>query len=69
MEKKDRDNIKSGGMMEKFKFSDMNLLEFGHNILIGGVVYSGNGKNYICLLPHDGDLEDEFCALDLSHDE
>ena len=55
--------------MEKFKFDDMRLLDFGHKIMIGGVVYSGNGKNYVCLLPEDTSFDDEFCALDLNLDE
>jgi hypothetical protein len=49
--------------MKKVDLNDMNLLEFGNNILIGGVVYSGNGKNYVCLLPDDASFDDEFCAL------
>ena len=52
--------------MEQFKFEDMELLEFGHTIQIGGVIFAGNGKNHICLLPDDADLGDEFCVLDLN---
>ena len=55
--------------MEKFKFEDMELLEFGHTIQIGGVIFSGKGKNFICLLPDDADINDEFCALDLNTDD
>jgi len=55
--------------MEKFKFDDIRLLDFGHSIMVGGVVYSGNGKNYVCLLPDDTSTDDEFCALDLNLDE
>ncbi len=55
--------------MEKFKFDDMRLLDFGHSLMIGGVVYSGNGKNYVCLLPDDASFDDEFCALDLNSEE
>jgi hypothetical protein len=55
--------------MERFDFNGMELLEFGHNILIGGVIYSGKGKNYVCLLPDDADFDDEFCFLQLSMEE
>ena len=55
--------------MQFLNFNDMNLLDFGNGILIGGVIYSGNDKNYICLFPDDADPEDEFCVLDLKSDE
>ena len=52
--------------METFKFEDMNLLDFGNGILLGGAIYSGNGKNYICLFPDDASTEDETCILSLT---
>lgn len=55
--------------MDQLKFKDMNLFEFGHDILVGGVIYSGKEKNYICLLPNESDINDEFCVLDLNTDE
>lgn len=55
--------------MEQFKFEDMELLEFGHTIQIGGVIFAGKGKNHICLLPDDADINDEFCVLDLNMEE
>jgi 5-methylcytosine-specific restriction endonuclease McrA len=58
-----------GSKVEILDFKDMNLLDFGNNILIGGVVYSGNGKNHICLLPDDADITDHFVVLELDSDE
>lgn len=55
--------------MDQMKFSDLNLLEFGNDILIGGVIYSGKEKNYICLLPDESDVDNEYCVLNLSTDE
>ena len=55
--------------MEKSKFEDMNLFEFGNTIQLGGVVYSGGGKNLICLIPNEGDINDEFNVLDVNADE
>lgn len=55
--------------MEQLQFKDMNLLDFGNEILVGGVIYSGKGKNYICLIPDEADLSDEFCVLDLTLDQ
>jgi len=55
--------------MEKLRLEDMELLEFGHTLQIGGVVFSGHGKNHICLLPDDADVEDKFSVLDLSSDD
>ena len=52
--------------IEKVDFKEMNLLEFGNNILMGGVIYSGNGNNYICLFPDDADIKEPFKAIDLS---
>lgn len=54
--------------MDQMQFKDMNLLEFGNNILIGGIVYSGKGKNFICLIPDGASLNDPFCVLDLNID-
>ena len=55
--------------MEKVKFDGLNLLDFGNEILIGGIIYSGKGKNYICLVPNEVDVNDKFCVLDLNLDE
>ena len=55
--------------MEKLRLEDMELLEFGHTIQIGGIIFAGKGKNHICLLPDDADINDEFCALDLNMEE
>jgi len=55
--------------MEQLKFEDMELLEFGNSIQLGGVIYSGKGKNLICLIPNEGDINDEFNVLDVSTDE
>lgn len=49
--------------MRKFDLNDLDLLDFGNSLSIGGVVYSGNGKNIICLLPEDASFDDEFCTL------
>lgn len=54
--------------MDQVQFKDMNLLEFGNNILIGGIVYSGKGKNFICLIPDETGSNDPFCVLDLNID-
>jgi len=50
-------------------FNEMNLLDFGNSIQLGGAIYSGNGKNYICLLPEESNINDEFCVLELTLDE
>lgn len=55
--------------MEQLQFRDMNLLDFGNDITVGGVIYSGQGKNLICMIPNEGDLNDEFNVLDVSSDE
>lgn len=55
--------------MEKVELKDLKLYDFGNTIQIGGVVYSGNGKNLICLLPNDADINDEFGILDLGSEE
>lgn len=55
--------------MEKLKFEDMNLFEFGNTIQLGGVIYSGGGRNLICLIPSESDINDEFNVLDLNTDE
>lgn len=38
------------------KFNDINLLSVGHTLQLTGVVYSGEGKNYLCFFP--GEEED-----------
>lgn len=55
--------------MEQLKLNEMNLLEFGNEILLGGIIYSGKGKNFICLIPNEADISDEFCILNLSMEE
>jgi hypothetical protein len=37
--------------MEKIKFNDIDLYEIGNSIQISGVIYSGNGKDYLLFLP------------------
>lgn len=51
--------------MRQLELTNVNLLDFGNNILLGGVIYSGNDTNYICMIPNEGDINDEFCILDL----
>lgn len=55
--------------MKQQNFNDMNLLSFGNDITVGGVIYSGQGKNFICMIPNEGDPNDEFNVLDVSSDE
>ncbi len=50
-------------------FENLNLLDFGNKILLGGAVYSGNGVNYVCLFPDDATLEDEFNILNLTSED
>jgi len=54
--------------MNKSKFSDINLLDFGNEILIGGIIYSSRDNNYICLLP-DENCENDFSVFELNLDE
>jgi hypothetical protein len=50
------------------KFSDLNLLSFGHTIQITGAIFSGEGKSYLCFFPADeNDLPLE--VLELNTDE
>lgn len=35
------------------KFSDINLLDVGHTIMMTGAIFSGNGKHYLCFFPFD----------------
>ncbi len=39
--------------MKRIKLSDVNLLDFGNEIQLVGAVYSGKGRNLICVLPHE----------------
>lgn len=55
--------------MQHLNFKDLNLLDFGNDILVGGVIYSGKNKNLICLLPDEADVNNEFCVLNLTTDE
>ena len=55
--------------MKQLNFNDVDLLSFGNDITVGGVIYSGQGKNLICMIPNEGDLNDEFNVLDVSSDE
>lgn len=54
--------------MKKLQFSDINLLKFGNEILIGGVIYSGRNENYICLLPEEN-CDNDISVLELDIDE
>jgi len=55
--------------VKQLNFNDVDLLSFGNDITVGGVIYSGQGKNLICMIPNEGDLNDEFNVLDVSSDE
>ena len=55
--------------MKQLNFNDVDLLSFGNDITVGGVIYSGQGKNLICMIPNEGDLNDEFNVLDVSSNE
>ena len=54
--------------MNKIKLDEMNLLEFGNDILIGGVIYSRSDQHYICLLPEEN-CNIDFSVLELNNDE
>lgn len=57
-----------GGIMEKLKLSDLNLLAFGNTIQMSGAMYSGEGKTYLCFFPEDkNDLPVHF--LEMEHEE
>jgi hypothetical protein len=53
--------------MKKMQLNKMNLLNFGNEILISGVIYSSRNENYICLFP--GEDNQEFSVLELSFDD
>jgi len=55
--------------VKQLNFNDVDLLSFGNDITVGGVIYSGQGKNLICMIPNEGDLNDEFNVLDVSSNE
>ncbi len=55
--------------MKKIGFSDIDLLEVGHTIQLTATIYSGNGRNLICVLPNENPDEiekNEFVMLPMN---
>ena len=48
------------------KLNEINLLDIGNTIQISGVIYSGNGKDYLCFLP--GELPNDNVLTTLNMD-
>lgn len=47
------------------KLNNINIYDIGNTIQIAGAVYTGNGKSYICLFPHEDLEEIEQLDMDL----
>jgi hypothetical protein len=51
------------------KFEDFNIREIGSTVQISGMIWSGNGKSYLCFLPDDYDFADELVFMPLNLNE
>jgi len=51
------------------KFEDFNIREIGDTVQISGMIWSGNGKSYLCFLPDDYDFADELVFMPLNLNE
>ena len=49
-------------------FSDLNILNIGHDIQLAGAVYTGKGRIYLMLYP-DESLDQDVCALEMTTEE
>lgn len=51
------------GLITEEKFENLDILKFGNTIQISGVICSGEGKNYLCVLPMGGTDFNEWILL------
>lgn len=52
--------------LKQISFNELDLLNIGHTIQIAGAVWSGEGKNIVCLLPDEPQNENEIVILRMS---